>query len=269
VVGDLELRSRRLPIVADALGGAEGVLGTEGMQNMRIFIDFRHDKIRISRSHAEPPPPGFVKIKIDPAGGLLLIADIHVGRVPAKAIIDTGSQTTFANLPMREALIRRLRPENVKADRIEGATLDVQYGDGIYTPPIAIGDLTIHGMHITVGDIYIFQQQKMTTEPILWIGMDILGLLDTLIIDFKRHELHVKRRDDGLPDAGAGRARRRAPSRAAACARAGRWPRTRRCTPPPARRRCPSRRRRPASRGSRPGAFRCAAPRRCAAPGSR
>jgi len=56
-VGDLELQSRRLPIVNDALGGADGVLGTEGLFDKRIFIDFRHDNITIFRSHRQPPPP--------------------------------------------------------------------------------------------------------------------------------------------------------------------------------------------------------------------
>ncbi len=197
VVGDLELRSKRLPIVIDALGGAEGVLGTEGLQDKRIFIDFRHDKITIFRSHSERAPPGFVTIPINIVNGLLLVADIRIGPLHAKAIIDTGGQGTLANLPMRDALATRLRPEDVRADEITGATLDVQRGDRIVMPPIRIGELTIRGAHITVGDMYIFQHWKMTHEPSLLIGMDVLGLLDTLIIDYKRHELQVLQRAPG------------------------------------------------------------------------
>jgi len=194
VVGDLELRSKRLPIVVSALGGAEGVLGTEGLQDKRIFIDFRHDKITIFRSHSERAPPGFVTIPITVVNGLLLVADIRIGGLRAKAIIDTGGQGTLANLPMKDALLRRIRPEDVRADEITGATLDVQRGDRLVMPPIQIGDLTIRGAHITVGDMYIFQHWKMTREPALLIGMDVLGLLDTLIIDYKRRELQVLQR---------------------------------------------------------------------------
>jgi predicted aspartyl protease len=200
VVGDLELRSKRLPIVIDALGGAEGVLGTEGLQDKRIFIDFRHDKITIFRSHSERAPPGFVTIPVRVVNGLLLIADIHIGSLRAKAIIDTGGQGTLANLPMRDALATRLRQEDLRADEITGATLDVQRGDRINVPPIRIGDLTIRGARITVGDMFIFQHWKMTTEPALLIGMDVLGLLDTLIIDYKRHELQVLQRGASSPD---------------------------------------------------------------------
>jgi hypothetical protein len=101
---------------------------------------------------------------------------------------------------MRDALASRMRPEDMRADEVTGATLDVQRGDRLAMPPIRIGDLTIRGAHITVGDMFIFQHWKMTTEPSLLIGMDVLGLLDTLIIDYKRHELQVLQRGASAPD---------------------------------------------------------------------
>ena len=194
IVGDLELRSKRLPIVTDALGGAEGVLGSEGLQDKRIYIDFRHDKITIFRSHYERAPAGFVTIPINIVGGLLLVADVRIGSLSAKAIIDTGGQGTLANLPLRDALIRRMRPQDMNADEVTGATLDVQRGDRVMVPPISMGDLTISGAHITTGDMFIFKQWKMTQEPAMLIGMDVLGLFDTMIIDYRRHELQVRRR---------------------------------------------------------------------------
>ena len=77
VVGDLELHSKRLPIISDALGGADGILGTEGLLDKRIFIDFRHDKIRISKSHREKAEPGFTTIPVHITNGLLLVADVR------------------------------------------------------------------------------------------------------------------------------------------------------------------------------------------------
>ena len=44
------------------LGGAEGVLGSEGLKNKRIFIDFRHDKIAITYSRDERSPHGFITV---------------------------------------------------------------------------------------------------------------------------------------------------------------------------------------------------------------
>lgn len=195
VVGDLELRSKRLPIITDALGGADGVLGTEGLLDKRIFIDFRHDKIRISKSRGEPPEAGFTTIPVHITRGLLLVADVQIGSVHARAIIDTGGQVTLANDAFREALVKHLRAADISADEITGATMDVQRGDRVVTPPIMLGGVTIRGAHFTTGDLYIFQHWNMTKEPAVLIGMNVLGLLDTLIIDYKRSELQVRVRD--------------------------------------------------------------------------
>ena len=45
---------------------------------------------------------------------------------------------------------------------------------------------------MTFADFEIFKHWKMTEEPAMLIGMDVLGLLDTLIIDYRRKELQVK-----------------------------------------------------------------------------
>ena len=198
VVGELELRSQRLPILTDALGGAEGVLGNEGLQDKRIIIDFRHDRIKIIRSHAERAPPGFVTVPVRMVRGLLLVADIRIGALRAKAIIDTGGQGTLANTAFRDALVKKVPPEDVLADEVTGATLDVQRGDRLLIPPISIGEVEIRRAHITVGDLAIFEYWHMTREPALMIGMDVLGLLDTLIIDYKRRELQVRMRKGGF-----------------------------------------------------------------------
>src|SRR6185436_1327716 len=57
-VGDLLMKSSRLPIVPDVFGGADGVLGNEALGDKRIFIDFRKDRIEISTSHSERPGVG-------------------------------------------------------------------------------------------------------------------------------------------------------------------------------------------------------------------
>jgi predicted aspartyl protease len=194
VVGDLELQSRRLPIVTDALGGAEGVLGTEGLLDKRILIDFGKDRIKISKSHYERAAPDFQVVPFQIVGGLLMVVNARIGNVPVKAIVDTGGQATLGNIALREALLRHYRERGVKPDEITGATLDVQRGDRMSAPPISLGFLTLRGVNVTFGDMFIFQHWHMTQDPTLLIGMDLLGLVDTLIIDYRLHELQVRLR---------------------------------------------------------------------------
>jgi len=192
VVGDLELRPARLPIIADAFGGAEGVLGTDELLDKRIFIDFQHDSITISRSHGERHPRGFVTLPVQIVGGLIIISDARFGSLPVQAIVDTGGQSSIANAALGEALRRRIHQPDRGASEITGVTLDVQRGDLVSTPPLMLGDLRVGMTQITVADIYIFQRWKMISRPTVMIGMDILGLLDALIIDYPHQELQVK-----------------------------------------------------------------------------
>jgi len=207
IVGDLQIEAPMLPIVPDALGGAEGILGTEGMSDKRIFIDFRHDKITIMRSHSYRAKDGFVTIPVELTADHLLVAQVHVGGVRVKAIIDTGGQATVANPALREALLHRRSDRGFSQDQIVGTTLEVQNGLGTTLPAIDFGRIEIRNSRVTISDLKIFEQWHLTTEPAMLIGMDTLGLLDTLIIDYKRRELQVELRSDIMklnPDARRG-----------------------------------------------------------------
>jgi len=191
-VGDLAVDSPLLPIVPDALGGAEGVLGSEGLKNKRIFIDFRHDKIVITYSRDERSPHGFYTVPFRLIRGQLIVVDATVGKVSTRAIIDTGGQTTIGNMALRSALNEHEYLYPGKPDRIVGATLAEQRGELIGTPAIAIGPIVIRDSGVTFADVYIFKHWKLQSEPALMIGMDALGTLDTLIIDYRRKELQIR-----------------------------------------------------------------------------
>jgi hypothetical protein len=191
-VGDLAVDSPLLPIVPDALGGAEGVLGSEGLKNKRIFIDFRHDQIAIAYSRDERSGHGFVTVPFRLIKGQLIIVDAMVGHTHAKAIIDTGGQTTIGNLALRDALANHDYGMRGRPDSIQGATLAVEEGELIKTPAIEMGPIQILDYGVTFADVYIFKHWKYTSEPAIMIGMDALGTLDTLIIDYKRKELQIR-----------------------------------------------------------------------------
>ncbi len=195
LVGDVMIKTSRLPILPDALGGAEGILGTEGLADRRVFIDFKRDLIVIARSHNQLAPSGFEMIPFKFERGRLLVVDAEVGSVHCKAIIDTGGQATVANLALKRAISRR-SARHATVDEIEGVTRDVQLGEGYAPPPITFGKLEIRSDHMTFADMNIFKHWQLTDEPALLIGMDVIGLLDTLIIDYRRHELQLRMRPD-------------------------------------------------------------------------
>lgn len=193
-VGELSMDSTVLPIVADVFGGAQGVLGTEGLSDKRILIDFGRDRVMISRSRGALDRKGFATLPLRQLRDRLLALDVRVGNVRAKAIIDTGAQVSIGNMALREVLAHRgLR--DLKKQEIEGVTLEVARGDLMRAPPIVVGSITLQGVNITYGDMYIFDRWKLLREPTLVLGMDVLGTVDVLIIDYRLRELQIRLRN--------------------------------------------------------------------------
>jgi Aspartyl protease len=193
VVGDLEVDSTVLPVVADVFGGAQGVLGTEGLADKRILIDFGHDRVVISRSRGDLERKGFETLPLRQLREHLLALDVRVGGVRAKAILDTGAQVSIGNSALR-AVLTRNGSRSVTHEEIEGVTLDVARGDTMEAPPIEVGSLRFNGVYITYGDMYIFDRWRLMKEPTLVLGMDVLGTVDVLVIDYRLHQLQLRLR---------------------------------------------------------------------------
>jgi len=191
-VGDLDVNSQILPILADAFGGAQGVLGAQGLADKRIFIDFKHDRIMITYSRGERAEHGFVAVPFHSVRGALILINAQVGDVKAKAVIDTGAQVTIANLALRTALLRAEGASRGARDRIQGVTLEVEDGMVAPTPTITVGGVAIRNASVTYADAAIFDQWRLHGDPTIIIGMDVLGLFDTLVIDYRRHELQIR-----------------------------------------------------------------------------
>ena len=190
--GELLIENATLPVVADAFGGADGVLGVDGMQEMRIQIEFRKDRVSIRRSHREQPPPGFSVVPFRHSINRGLRVDVLVGSIKTVALIDSGAQVTVGNLALREALSRRGGEHDEYSDGIVGVTEDVQAATRVRIPSISAGELLVRNAQILFSDLHIFEHWQLTSRPALIIGMDVLGTLDTLVIDYRRDELHVR-----------------------------------------------------------------------------
>jgi predicted aspartyl protease len=191
-VGDMWLDERKIAVVQDVFGGAEGALGNEGLADKRIFIDFKNDAISILRSKREPAPPGYRRIPVKLRHGRLVTFEILLGGVRTWAVLDTGAEMTIGNASLRDALSRRMR-EGQETEVI-GVTLDVATGHAISVPPVDIGGIKITGMRVTFGDLYIFEAWKLTKEPAILLGMDVIGAFEAVVIDYRLKELHLKAR---------------------------------------------------------------------------
>jgi hypothetical protein len=163
------------------------------MPDKRIFADFTKDVLTISRSHREHAPPGYqvVPLKLMKSG--LLTADVRIGSIKAHAIIDTGGQQSVGNMALLEAL-RKYPPKDSVMEDIIGVTLEVQSGNTVATPPIDFGTLKLRGVRVTFADMYLFDHLNLNHEPTVFLGMDVLGSFDVLVIDYKMREMQIRPR---------------------------------------------------------------------------
>ncbi len=199
--GKILLPPGSFPVLpGDVLGRADGILGISGLQGARIFVDFANDNVVIEPSTGRRPVRGYLRVPVKIAHGGLLQARGRVGRINVKVIIDTGAERTLGNLPLLQELQRRRNPADETDTNVLGATSTVSSdGKSLVAPKITIGDAELSDLIVTFGDLHAFKVWGLATEPAILVGMDLLGLLQELIIDYRRKELYLKAYPAGNP----------------------------------------------------------------------
>jgi predicted aspartyl protease len=190
--GDLAIKSQRLP-VADALtSGIDGILGVDGLNSKRVTVDFAKNRIEIRNARYEGPLEGAMRIPAQMRFGRLMVINAYVNGVRVKGVIDTGSEYTLGNDALRAALAAsaQARREDPKID-VVGETLKTQEGERVRVQNLKVGDVQATNFDVVFGEFYVFKLWNLDTQPALVIGMDIIGNLDSMVIDYQRCEVQL------------------------------------------------------------------------------
>jgi predicted aspartyl protease len=191
--GDIDQRDLRVAVMRSVSGGAEGILGMQGFAGKRITVDFVNDKIQIAASRGQRAGLRFASIPVEVRFNRLLLATGRVGGVKVQAVIDTGAERTIGNNALRRELIRLKRlPEPPAVAGVIGLTEVEQRGEAIWTRKIQLGDVSLTDVNVIYGDMHVFKVWELEDKPALLIGMDVLGLLHTLVVDYRLKEVQVR-----------------------------------------------------------------------------
>ncbi|HEY6484735.1 MAG TPA: aspartyl protease family protein [Steroidobacteraceae bacterium] len=191
--GDLSISNTSFPLVwAPLMAGADGILGAAGLTQQRLFVDFRHNRVAISRAGRRSTPAGFTRVPATRLPGGLLAVEAMVGGVRVRAVIDTGSERSLGN-PALQAALNERRPLGTlsRVTDVYGATTEVVSGDAQLVPVIVLGGLKINDATLVYGDFHIFDVWHMQKLPALIIGMDILGTVSSMAIDFEHQDFYI------------------------------------------------------------------------------
>jgi predicted aspartyl protease len=193
--GTLVIENTYVPVIWAAMTAeADGILGVAGLKNARLIVDFRHDRVSITRFRLRDDPGGFMTIAASRMPDGVLVVDASIRGVRTKAIIDTGAERTLGNLALLEAVSARRRGRGPsRYTDVYGATPEISKGESVFAPSVRLGDVTVNRIEITYGDFPIFKAWQLENRPAMLIGMDVLGVADALVFDFSRRELRVRR----------------------------------------------------------------------------
>ena len=67
----------------------------------------------------------------------------------------------------------------------------VASGESRIAPAIRIGEASLDNLEITFADLHVFRYWKLDRVPALMIGMDLLGVVARLVVDYRRAEIHL------------------------------------------------------------------------------
>jgi len=207
-VGVVRSRRLRLPVLPRARLGVDGLLGVDVLRDRKVRIDFLKHELRIEASQGSRSPdlnPLDMRRNVSgsqsgerdvvvPAkfrfGQLIIVAADVAGR-PVTAFLDSGSQSTVANLALRRAVLGTTR--DLKARRyvtpLYSATGQTAEGELAELPPLRIGGLTLRRVLTAFADLHVFDLWRLQDRPTILIGVDVMRAFEAVTLDFGRREV--------------------------------------------------------------------------------
>ena len=183
---DLEFANRSVSgLIAPLLHahhiGADGILGLDSLQDMRVLIDFRERRMFVADAESLGGNSGYeIVVRARPKLGQMIITDARVNGVKTAVIIDTGAQNTIAN-PTLMAKLRGRKGEDVTSVDVLGTQL---LSKSILVRSLQIGDIAMTEVPVAITDSPIFAALGLGDKPALVLGIGNLRVFNRVAIDF-------------------------------------------------------------------------------------
>jgi predicted aspartyl protease len=181
----LEFANRRLdgltaPLLEARHVGADGILGLDSLQNLRVLMDFRQNSISVADAHDDRATGYEIVVRARRKLGQMIITDARIDGVRTAIIIDTGAAGSHGNAALRRRLGARHHAELFTTD-VNGFELR---SDLTFAGTLRIGGMTMTRVPIGYADSPVFAQLGLDDRPALILGMRSLRAFDRVAIDF-------------------------------------------------------------------------------------
>jgi predicted aspartyl protease len=188
-VGERKRKSVRVAVLplTDAL---DGVLGIDWLSGQRLELGFKAKSLTITRSRDEISKEHSAVVPARRRLGQLTIVDADLSGKRINAMIDSGSQMSMCNAPLREIVVaadqRRGHVDPYQRLRMETLVGEQFYGEMLFLPFIRLGGLHLGNVPVIYADTHVFDIWDLKDKPSVVLGMDLLAQFDTVAMDFGR-----------------------------------------------------------------------------------
>ena len=170
------------PLLEARRVGADGILGLDSLQDLRVLIDFRENTIAVDDAEALGGNRGYeIIVRARRKLGRLIIANARIDGIRTAVIIDTGAQGNLGNLALQKRLRARKRDE-VRTTDVHGAEL---VGKLDFVESLRIDKFQLANVPVAFADGPAFAALGLADRPALVLGMRDLRLFDRVAIDFE------------------------------------------------------------------------------------
>lgn len=183
-LGSRTFNIRTAAIVEGAhIGGADGILGLDSLQNQRVLLDFANSQILIADADELGGNSGFeIVVRARERLGQLIIHRAEIDGIRVAVIIDTGAQGSVGNPELRERLRRARRRDDAVMTDVNGVQIT---GETVISERLVIGGMELRNVSIAFADSPTFRSLGLGERPAMILGMSELRMFDRVAIDFR------------------------------------------------------------------------------------
>jgi predicted aspartyl protease len=175
---------RSAPVVEGVnIGGADGILGLDSLQDQRVLIDFVNEQISVADAAELGGNRGYeIVVKARERLGQLIITEAQLDGIRVSVVVDSGAQNSIGN----PELFRRFRrARHIGESEVTDINGQVMTGVVRLGSELNIGRAKLQNIPIMFADSPTFAALHLANEPALILGMSELKLFRRVAIDFK------------------------------------------------------------------------------------
>lgn len=175
---------RNAPVVESAnIGGADGILGLDSLQDQRVLIDFVNGQISVADAEELGGNRGYeIVVKARQRLGQLIITEARLDGIRVSVVVDSGAQNSLGN----PELFRRFRrARHVGESEVTDINGQVMSGMVKLGSELNIGRARLQNIPIMFADSPTFAALGLADKPAIILGISELKLFQRVAIDFK------------------------------------------------------------------------------------